>query len=304
MPNRDTHPRLVEAWLDFHQEGLCRNLDAVFAFDGNGMEIWCRSEENRDYRKLQKITEPLRNSYNVELYLTQPPKNSRENKNITWTVIPPSLVENLELRSYLRIPRQYNPPRIIITENALNGETYMRVLPDPPGTAAMNAITADRVLRTRLAAWANSVMKNSRIIRQYADDIPALMLASFEPAFGAILRGRARDVCRKHTNDLLKGIRDLNKSLSHAFPKPSAKTAANKEVKKESSEALSAVMEMANKIAAEAKVLSGHIYRFIYPTQHTVDLDDLQKPKLLVSLDALEAETRDFKQALANLPAP
>jgi hypothetical protein len=60
-------------------------------------------------------------------------------------------------------------------------------------------------------------------------------------------------------------------------------------------------MEKADMIAAGARALSWRIYRFIYPDQHTVDLDELQRPGLLVSLDALEAEADDFNQALAGI---
>jgi hypothetical protein len=105
----------------------------------------------------------------------------------------------------------------------------------------------------------------------------------------------------------VKNIRDLNKDISRAFPKLLARTAENKEDKKETKRefpaALPAVIDKAYVIAAEARVLSGRIYRFIYPAQHTVDLDELQNPGLLVSLDALEAGAGRFEQALAKLPA-
>jgi hypothetical protein len=301
MPNRDTPPRLVEAWLDFHRQELCRDMDAVFAFDGHGMEIWCRSEENRTYRKLQKIIEPLRNSHKVELYLTRVPKNSKENEKILWTTIPPSLAENRELRSYMRVAGPGSQPRIV-TFTDVDGNMHTYVLPDSPAITAANAAAADNVLRSRLSAWGNSVLRNNRIMRQYAVDIPELIRTAFEPAFDAALRGRARDICRKHAKDLVKSIRDLNKNLSRAFPKPSAKTAGNKkETKKEVPVFLTVVMEQADGIAAGTKVLSGRIFRFIYPTQHTVDLDDLKRPGLLASLDALETEAGDFEKALANL---
>jgi len=299
MPNHDTPPRLVEAWLDFHREGLCRNLDAVFAFDGQEMEIWCRSEENRDYRKLQKILEPLRNSYNVELYLTRLPKNSGENNNIVWTVIPPSIAENRELRSAMWPIVLGDPPRAILFTDS-EGQSSIRILQGSSSTE--NTASSTRIMRSRLVAWANSVLRNSRTMRQYAADIPELLSTAFEPAFGAVIHKRARDVCLKHAKGLVKSIRDLNKNLVSAFPKPSVKnTKKKKEVKKEPLEASPIVMERANRIAAEAKVLSGRIYRFIYPSQFTVDLDELQKPGLLVSLDALETETLDFEQALAHL---
>ena len=309
MPNRDTHPRLVEAWLDFHRKELCRNLDAVFAFDGQGMEIWCRSEENSNYRKLQKIIKPLLKSHNVELYTTRPPKNDGENDALPWAAIPPSLAENRELRSYLRpFAGLTDPPRVsVITYVDEEGQThsYTQVLPSPPGAAAANAIAADRVMRSRLIIWVKQVTNNNRIMRQYAEDIPELINIAFEPAFSAVMHKHAMDICRKHAKDLAKSIRDLNKNLSRAFPKPSAKTAQNKkEAKKEPPKPSSAIIDMTNSIAADARDLSGRIYRFIYPSQHTVDLDELKRPELLVSLDALEAKARDFEHALTDLSVP
>ena len=299
MPNRDTPPRLVEAWLDFHREELCRKLDAVFAFDGKRMEIWCRSEENRDCRKLQKVIESLRNSHDVELYLTRLPKDNRENNNVTWTAIPPSIAENMVLRSSLRPGALPDPPRTIILTDS-DGNSVIRIFPG--SSSAENAAYSTRIMRSRLVVWADSVLRNNRTIRQYAFDIPELVRTAFEPTFGAVLCRRARDVCRKHAKDLVKNIRDLKKSLARAFPKPSAKDAENiKKTKNEPPKTSSAVVEMADGIAADVMVLSGRIYRFIYPVEHTVDLDELKRPGLLVSLDALETETGDFERALAKL---
>jgi len=309
MPNRDTPPKLVEAWLDFHRKGLCRNLDAVFAFDGQGMEIWCRSEENSGYRKLQKIIKPLLNSHNVELYTTRPTKNNGENDTLPWETIPPSLAENSELRSYLRpIAGLADPPRVrVITyiDEAGQTHTYTQVLPSLPGAAAANAIAANRVMRSRLIIWVKQVTGDNRIMRQYAEDIPELLNIAFEPAFSAVMHKLAMGICRKHAKDLMKSIRDLNKNLSRAFPKPSVKTSRNKkEAKKKHAITSSAVIDLASSIAADARNLSGRLYRFIYPSQHTVDLDELKRPGLLVSLDALEAKASDFEQALANLSVP
>ncbi|MDR0310774.1 MAG: hypothetical protein LBJ21_04220, partial [Acidobacteriota bacterium] len=286
MPNRDTPSALVKAWLDIHNEDLCRRLDVVFAFDGQGMEIWCRSEENRAYRKLQKIIEPLRKSHDVELYLTRPPKNGNESDKLSWEDIPPSLVENRELRSNMR-PSTLGSGSRAVTFMDADGNMQTRVFTETPGAVAA---TADSVLRSRLVIWVNSVFENSRIMRQYAEDIPALIRTAFEPAFSAALHGRARGIYRKHAKELVKSVRSLRNYLSRAFPGPSAKAAENKEKKKESPAALPVVIERADGIAADARNLSGRIYRFIYPAQHTVDLDELQRPGLLVSLDALEAD--------------
>ena len=297
MPNRDTPPGLVKAWLDIHSKELCRNLDIVFAFDGQGMEIWCRSEENRDYRKLQKLLESLRNSHNVELYLTRPRKGNKESDSLSWEDMPPNLAENRELRSYLR-PSTLGSHVRVLTFTDDEGTIHTRVVNDPLGAVSA---AADRVLQSRLVIWVNSVLGSSRIMRQYAEDIPELVRTAYEPAFGATLRGRAKDICRKHAKDLVKSIRNLRQYLSRAFPKPSTKTPGNKKTKTKSQTVLPDILESADGISADARGLSGRIYRFIYPTQHTVDLEELQKPGLLVSLDALETDASDFEQALAHI---
>ena len=300
MPNRDTPPRLVEAWLNFHRQGLCRSLDAVFAFVGQGMEVWCRGEESGTYRKFQKIMEPLRDSYGVDLYVTRPSGNNPGIDDVS-RVAPPSLVENLELRSRLRPGMAYSPPRVI-TYTDSDGQTHVSVIPD---NTAANMAAEDRAVGPRLISWANSVMENRRIMRQYAADIPELLSTAFEPVFGATIRGHARDICIKHAKDLEKSIRDLKKELSHAFPKQSVKNIDSKADKKETKNlpppALSDVMGKADELVDGTRVLAGRIYRFIYPAQHTVDLDELQNPGLLVSLDVLAADIRDFEQALAKL---
>jgi len=300
MPNRDTPPRLIEAWLDFHREGLCRNLDAIFAFDGQGMEIWCRSEDNRDLGKLQKIVDPLRNSYNIELYITRPQKNGSEDYKVNWTNIPPSLAENRELGSYLR-PAPGNPPRIEILVDS-EGEVYTHVLQDTPAMIAADAAAANRAQLARLTVWANRVLENNRIMRQYAADISELLRVAFEPTFNAALRVRARDICRKHAKDMAKSIKDLKKDLSRAFPK-TPKTNAESQIaeKSESSAAFPAITEMADTIDEKARVLSGRIYRFIYPEQHTVDLDELKRPGLIFALDALEDEADDFERLARHI---
>ena len=291
MPNRDTPQKLVAAWLDFHQEKLCRDLDAVFAFDGQGMEIWCRSsQENAGYRKLLKILQPLRDTHQVELYSTLRPGSSMFARGS----IPPSLLENKELRSSLR-PHASMPS--VVTVEDRYGNISMRLVQGPP----------ERSLSSNIAEWANTVINNNRIMRQYAEDIPELIHVVAEPVFDTVSRRRALDICRKHVKELVKDIRDLNKKFSFAFPSKSVKAveskAAKKDTKKDPPPALSAVIEKADGIAADAAVLSGNIYRFLYPAEHTVDIDDLQRPRLLVALASLEAEARDFEQALAKLPA-
>ena len=307
MPNRTTHPKLVEAWLDFHREWLCRDIDAVFAFDGQGMEIWCRSgEKNDSYQKLLKIIQPLLNSHMVELYSTLRSGRGSGTSELSRSDIPPSLFENRELRAGMRPVPASRPPRIVRVVDS-EGNVEVIVLPSPPEPISAREAASDRALRSNLASWANSVMKHRRIMRQYAEDIPELINVAAESIFDEVLRRSAMDICLKHVKELGKSIRDLNKKISYAFPKNSVKAVENKAGKKETKKkiipaALPAVIVQAEAIAAAARGLYEQIYRFIFPADHTVDIDDLQMPGLLVSLNAIETDTRDFEQALTNLP--
>ena len=308
MPDRDTPPKLVEAWLEFHREKLCRDLDAVFAFDGPGMEIWCRSEENRSFRKLQRIIEPLRNSQRVDLYVTRPPQEKEDDEGV-WSDLPPSLVENRELQTYLR-PRAWPnapAPRVITVVTDGEENTQVQVFaPGFPDGAPLSVNTSDRILLSRLYVYARSIMKDNWIMSQYAADIPELIRTAQESAFEMALRRHAREVCREHVKDLAKSVGGLRKDLSHAFPKAGDKKTRESGKKKESTvpsspPTPSAFIERAEAVAANARVLSSRVHRFIYPTEHTVSLDDLRQPGLTASLEALEADIRDFERELAHL---
>jgi hypothetical protein len=315
MPNPNTPPKLVEAWLEFHREGLCRNLDVVFAFSGQGMEIWCRSEENRSYRKLQQLIEPLRNSHDVDLYTTTPPKaKGAQDAGNAESDLPPSLLENRELHAYLRpIPGLNMPtPRLIQIVTNDKGESQVQVItPGFPGGPPLTAGAAEQILRSRLIAYARSVMEDSRIMRQYADDLCELVRVALEPAFAATLRRRAAQICRAHAKDLAKSVADLRKDLSYALPKTKEKTKEKKAVEKKTKESGKAgtptphaFIEKTESTAATARDLASQIYRFIYPQEHTVSLDDLRRPDLAASLEAFEEETRTLEREIVNLPAP
>ncbi|MDR1726975.1 MAG: hypothetical protein LBT74_03455 [Acidobacteriota bacterium] len=305
MPNRDTPTKLVEAWLEFHSEGLCRELDAVFAFDGAGMEVWCRSEENRSYRKLQRLLQPLQSAYGVELYATIPPGPEKldDGRADDRGDLPPSLLENRELRAHLRpLPGLNMTQPRIFEEVVINGVRYVRELVISSSLGgALSPAQAERVLRARLFAYARSVLEDGRIMRQYAEDLCELVQTALEPAFDAALRRRAALVCRGHAKDLAKSVEDLRKDLSYAFPKP--KEGGGKPSGGGASPRPSSPPEYVAKtagIAVKARELSSRVYSFVYPTEHTVSLDELRRPGLVDALEAFEAEARDFAKGIAT----
>ena len=97
-PHKNTPRKLQEAWLRFHEVGLCQEVDAAFVFDDSGMKVWSRIGSDRIYLKFQELFAPLRNLYRVELYINRP-REEKEAENEDNP--PPSLWQNYELRSNL-----------------------------------------------------------------------------------------------------------------------------------------------------------------------------------------------------------
>ena len=90
-PHKDTPRKLQEAWLRFHEVGLCQDVDAAFVFDDSGMKVWSRIESDRIYLKFQELFAPLRNLYRVELYINRLRKEKEEENGDNP---PPSLCQN------------------------------------------------------------------------------------------------------------------------------------------------------------------------------------------------------------------
>ena len=97
-PHKGTPRKLQEAWLRFHEVGLCQDVDAAFVFDESGVKVWSRIESDKSYLKFQALFAPLRKLYPVELYINRP-REEKEAEN--GDNPPPSLWQNYELRSNL-----------------------------------------------------------------------------------------------------------------------------------------------------------------------------------------------------------
>jgi len=292
MPDPDTPRELVTAWLDFHKEELSKEIDAVFVFSRQGMEIWCRGEE-KPFSKLMRIIEPLQKNYRIDIYMTRRPKKRYPN-------IPASFLENRELRAYLRPgmnTRVYSTVRSVKVGDEI--VTIVRTVVEPTSQVAFNE---ERLLRSRLRSFAERLLTDSRRMRQYASDLQELAALVSNPSFDPALRKRAESICRKHVKDLLKNVKRMKKDLSHAFPKAKTKekTSARKEENKPPTTAMS-LTGKAEKLAADARDVYRSIYRFVYPVQHTVDLDDLRNPGLIVAFEELESEISDFSESLQRI---
>ena len=83
-PTHHAPRKLVEAWLRFHEMDLCQEMDAVFAFNDSGMEVWCLVKDERSYQKLQELLEPLRATCRIELYTTRLPAEKKSDERRSY----------------------------------------------------------------------------------------------------------------------------------------------------------------------------------------------------------------------------
>ena len=275
MPDRDTHPKLVEAWLRFHRDELCQKLDSVFVFDGAGVEIWCVVESRRHYERLQRLLEPLRGAFRVDLYPTRPAPDRKKKMEEP----PPSLCENRELRASLEDP-------FLRFESSLE---------DFPGRGAI--FPPDEVLKRRLMAYAEQLLGWSEKVRRYGSDLPGLASVAADPARSPHLRRTAGSVCRAHARNLGKTVRRMKKELSYAIP----------EAGREPSDATDRAPrggdagEGAEAVARAAGEVFRGVKRFLYPERHTVDVSDLQRPGLFGSLGELEGGAARLEKLLDRI---
>jgi hypothetical protein len=279
MSNGDAPEKLIEAWLEFHRSNLCQSMDAVFVFNKKGVEIWCLNKDGKKYKKLQQLFDPLQSSYKIEIYATRPPAPDDSDED---PAPPPSLCENYELRSYLRDP-------LAQLRDIAEGDDFNK-----------EAVSPDAVLKQRLIVYAEHVLEWNSRMKQYAADLPELVRTALNPGLKKELRISASAICVGHTKELLGNLRSLVHNLTHAFPKPRKAAAVIKaEDRKHGNHTLP---EFAEHIAVAAKEMSERIHRFIYPDQHTVDLNDLRKPLMLVYIKNLEESVRNFQKELSKLP--
>ncbi len=277
-PARETPRALAEVWLRFHAADLCQDIDATFAFQGDGMEVRSLVRQERSYQRFQQMLEPLRSSFMIELYATRPPaeKESDEKKNP-----PPSLWQNYELRSYLGDP--------------FARERQHMDFEAPPQS---DPSVGDRLLKSRLMAFGDQMLDWSGKMERYAADLPALVSMALETFWPRELRLLAASVCKAHSQKLQKYAERLDRNLIHALPKSSGKNRGPLRSGKPAAE--KSIVKAAEDISAAAQNAARRIRNFIYPEHYTVDLDELRRSSLLDSLRELRSMSADFHKALGK----
>jgi hypothetical protein len=267
---------LREAWLRFHEAEMCQGIDAVFQFHQKGMEVWCRVEDEKTYQKFLELVEPLRASYEIDLYTTRP---LAEKKTIEDNDPPPSIWNNAEIRSYLQDPFGKNPT---------GGGISIR-------PASGGERDADYFLKQRMLMFAQQTLEWNEKMKRYALDLPDLAQAAFGSDAVPGLRARVVAVSQAHAEGVDKNAERLAENLSHALPKA---TKRFRSTEKDKSPATAASPDTtAEQVANAGQSIARRIYRFIHPQHHTVGLVDLREPSLLESLKTLRNMVDGFQRA-------
>jgi hypothetical protein len=266
-----------EAWLRFHEEGLCQDLDAVFSLQSNRVEVWCLIGEEKPYQRLCELLTPLRAAGEVHVYATRPaPVRKGPDQNDP----PPSLWNNREIRNYLSDP-----------------------LPAPPVGGGMTVRTGDpreasgdQLLRQRMAMFAEQILEWGKQMRQHAQHLPALSEAAFGARAIPSLRGRALACSLEHARAVDRNAEKLMENLARALPRAARRAPQSRE-SAGSRASPGPPLPLAGQVSDAATTVARRVNRFIHPRVHTVGLVDLRDPSLLESLKTLRRIVADYERA-------
>jgi hypothetical protein len=276
-PGDDIPRDLRLSWLNFHHARLCRGVDTVFVFNPKGMEVWCRVEDRKNYRKFLEILAPLESSYQVDLYTTWASEETKEAKRDP----PPSVWNNAELRSYLRDP-------------FLTGGSRMS------SSLPFDVIIGGRsgfLLKQRLLMFVEETLEWRTVLLRYAMHLPGLTWTAFDPAAPAGSKEKAAAVCLDHAREIGKHIRKIFENLEKATPKANGLERKSQKQAFEGEDDLSP-FRMSLRLSGMAQSVARSIYRFFYPEMHSVGLIELREPLLLDSLTALERDVEAYRHAV------
>ncbi len=271
----NTIPReLREFWLRFHESDLCQGIDAVFAFNSSGVEIWCLIEDEKSYRRFAEMAASLRSKWHVDLYVT---RSSPESQSPQDSEPPPSLANNQELQRYLGEP--------VIRAIRNTGSTE--------GSLGDERLSGDRVLRQRIRMYAIQVLDWQKKLRRYAMDLSLLAPSAFGVDAPVDLKARAAAVCIAHVQAMSRLAEKLDDSLARALPQTTKKTPNAESLKLPPvCSPIYCTYQLAIMGVSDARL----VYRFVYPRRHAVDIADLRDPGILESLKLLRRQAADFER--------
>ena len=300
VPDPDTPIELQKTWLRFHEDNLCEKVDAVFLFHENEMQVWTIYKDKKNYMKLVKLLQPLQKSYRIELYKMYL-KADNETEDIR--IPPASLWENSKLSGYFR--NSFLPPPVVVDQRMPSYSLtqgpqsyYGQSSPMLNMEIRSKSPTSSWVYSQRLVMFARETIEYARKIKQYSDNLVPLAQVAFDPAAKKELRRRALAICKKHAKELQKYTEKLNDNLSKALPMASGQNNRAESIDKEIP-ANGSPFALAALLAGESKDLSNGVYRLIFPTDHSVTLEDLKNPPLIRSLEKIQVILARFR-GIAN----
>lgn len=267
---------VMEIYLRFHEEELCRGVDAVFVSQKNRMEIWCRVEDEGDYKKFLRMLEALSGSIRIEMFRSE---LSSDEGSEEEDALPPSLWENDELRALLRTP-------------------LLRPRTDEDSEMPLFMISPDEIFKQRLLIFSEQTLERSKNLERYAADLPALTRIALDPAIDPDLRDLAKKVSMEHSRNVDNQIGRLEKNLKQALPKGIDSSESG--LRRRSFITIEALPDLAAQISEHARSVAGSVYEFIYPERYTVRLDELRNPGLLNSLRMLRELDKDYMDKMAR----
>jgi hypothetical protein len=264
---------LRSLWLRFHERELCQDLDAVFSFYPKGLEVWCLVEDERSFQRFLEMAAPLKASFEIAVYAT---RRAAEKKSDEDKEPPPSLWNNAELKSSLELEGQ-DP---FFPQQRARGET------------AENAHQS--LVKQRLLMWSAQILGWRKKVQRYATDLPELARLGFGSGAAKEMRSQASAVCLAHAQGLDKNLARILEGMAQALPKPEKGSRRPSEITR--LRIPSSPQDLAALASAESLALARRVYRFIYPQEYTVGVEDLKDPALLESMRELRKALAEFQK--------
>jgi len=282
LPDLTTPGGLAEAWVRFHERGLCQGLDAAFEFHEKGMTVTGTILDEKSYEKFQELLQPLDAAFVIEMHLErlreQEKTADKTDKDKDYDP-PASLWENYELRSFLGDPVARARER-----TGFDDESNLSVH------------APDEVLKQRLRIYAEQMLAWNTEIERYAKHLPDLVQMATDSGLKQHLRAQAGAAAMAHAREIDRLLGKLSTNLAPALPH--SRKVEPTALPEKSRTAEITIADRAKGISESTKSVSSRIYHFIHPEHYTVDLHELRQPSLLVSLKDLQKANADFRKAL------
>ncbi len=262
----DAPRELADVWFRFHETQLCQGLDVVFVFHQKGLEAWCRIEDEKSYDKFLQLLQPLRSSFQIDVYATKPPPE--------------------------KSPEEREPPPSAWN----NPELLGRLTPGVSAVPVESERMSELFMRQRVLMFVDNTLEWEKRMRRYATDLPALIGTGFRPSASTDWRARAAAVSVQHALEIEKYAGRVRDNLTEAMPAP-AKSPPKKDPRRPGFSRMP-LADAATELARFAQNTGRRVYGFFYPQTHTVDVLDLQDPSLLEAIRQVRSMASEFEASV------